>query len=74
MFHASTSLSHGYSVPHGGKQIAIRMKTETFEKLKARAIKEKKSMNAKLVEYLETGLDVDDEWDLDEPDRHLLKD
>lgn len=62
--------SWGHTTEGGRKQLAIRMSPELFARLKARAIKEEKSMQKKLVEYLEVGLIVDDDWDEDEPSRH----
>lgn len=66
----STTLSWGHTTYKGLKQIAVRMPEKMFLELKARAIKENKSMQAKLLEYINCGLEVDKDWDNDVPDRH----
>ncbi len=69
-----TELACGYTSHSGLKQIVVRLDPARFAELKARAIKERVSMNTKLVQYVEVGLAVDDEWDEDEPERHARRD
>jgi hypothetical protein len=52
------------------KQIAVRMPEQLFAELKMQAIKEKTSIQKKLLDYIEVGIQVDRDWDIDEPDRH----
>ncbi len=66
----STTRAWGHTTPYGLKQIAVRISVTIFDKLKARALKENSSMNAKIADYIEVGLAVDEDWDEDEPERH----
>lgn len=50
--------------------MAVRMPIELFDRLKERAIKDGCTISRKIKDYIENGLYVDDEWDLDEPNRH----
>lgn len=52
------------------KQIVVRMADATFLELKSRAAKEGCSMQQKMLDYIKVGLEVDRDWDIDEPERH----
>lgn len=73
MITAATLGSWGHSATDQLKQIAVRIPNDTFAALRARAINERCSMNKKILQYIMAGLEVDDEWDLDEPNRRLSK-
>lgn len=66
----ATEFAWGYTTPNGDKQIAVRMPAGDYAELKARAVRERRSMNAVLLDYVQTGLAVDRDWDEDVPDRY----
>jgi hypothetical protein len=70
---SGTKTALGYSVSGGLKQIAVRMPEALFAQLKIQAIREKTSIQKKLLDYIEVGLQVDRDWDIDEPERHEKK-
>jgi hypothetical protein len=59
--------------PRSLKQIAVRMPEELFSQLKMQAIKEKVSIQKKMMDYISVGLQVDRDWDIDEPERYEKK-
>lgn len=65
----ATRRAWGHSVG-GKKQIAVRMPAGIFQVLKAQAIKENRPMQHKILDYITVGLEVDRDWDIDEPERH----
>jgi hypothetical protein len=68
----NTEMADGHSA-RGLKQIAVRMPMALFAQLKMQAIKEKTSIQKKLMDYIDVGLQVDRDWDIDEPERHEKK-
>lgn len=72
MITVRTIAAWGYRTPgHTNlRQIVVRLSDEIFQDLKARAIKENTSMQEKLRDYVQVGLEVDRDWDAEEPDRH----
>lgn len=55
------------------KQIAVRMPEALFAQLKMQASKEKTSIQKKLLDYIAVGIQVDRDWNIDEPQRHDKK-
>jgi hypothetical protein len=66
----TTRAAHGHSTKCGHKQIAVRMPEVIFHALKAQAIKENRPMQYKILDYITVGLEVDRDWDIDEPARN----
>jgi hypothetical protein len=69
----NAKMAVGHSIPGALKQIAVRMPEALFDQLKMQAIKEKTSLQKKLLDYIDVGLQVDRDWDIDEPERHKKK-
>lgn len=65
-----TRNAKGYDASDGIKQIAVRMPRTIFDELRKRAVIENRSIQQKIMDYISVGLDVDREWDIDEPQRH----
>lgn len=59
----STKLAFGHPCPGGRRQLAVRVPSETFLELRDRAVKENRSMQSILLQYVKAGLKVAQRWD-----------
>lgn len=62
--------AQGFIVGGGKRQIAGRVSQPMYDELKMRAIQEGRSIQSQIADYIHVGLEVDRDWDEDEPDRH----
>jgi hypothetical protein len=66
-FSVQTTRARGFTEPDGRKQIAFRLTAPMFEELKSRAVKECRSIQDQMLNYIELGLQVDRDCEEDEP-------
>lgn len=59
----ATRAARGHETLKGHRTLICRVSNGIFQELKARALKERRSLSEKVREYVETGIAVDKDWD-----------